>query len=211
MKNDAQEATAPPVKRSFRERMHLAREEAIVQAVNRLLAERGFEAMTVDDVAAEAGVAKASLYRHFPSKEHLAAAAMVRMLERALAFCDTLGALEAPLDRLKAVARWAIAAQLAGEMPSLPSQSSTLRATLMAHEPYLDALMTVSDRLGEWIDAAQADGSLDGTLPPQVVLYTLFARGCDPVVGFLKAGGLHGDDEIVELVTRSCFDGLRAR
>jgi AcrR family transcriptional regulator len=65
-------------KRSFREQMHLAREDAIVSAVNRLLAEKGFEAMTVDEVAAEVGIAKASLYKHFPSKEDLAAAAMVQ-------------------------------------------------------------------------------------------------------------------------------------
>ncbi|MBC7610530.1 MAG: TetR family transcriptional regulator, partial [Polaromonas sp.] len=38
-----------------------AREDAIVQAVNRLLAEKGFDLMTVDQVAAEVGIAKASL------------------------------------------------------------------------------------------------------------------------------------------------------
>ena len=58
------------------------REDAIVQAVNRLLAEKGFDAMTVDEVAADVGIAKASLYKHFASKEALAAAAMVRVLER---------------------------------------------------------------------------------------------------------------------------------
>ena len=35
-------------KASFRSQMLLARERAIIQAVNRLLAEKGFEAMTVD-------------------------------------------------------------------------------------------------------------------------------------------------------------------
>ena len=40
------------IKPSFKQRMLAAREDAIVQAVNRLLAEKGFEAMTVDEVAA---------------------------------------------------------------------------------------------------------------------------------------------------------------
>ena len=44
-----------------------ARESAIIDTVNRLLAENGFEAMTVDEVAAEVGIAKASLYKHFSS------------------------------------------------------------------------------------------------------------------------------------------------
>jgi len=60
---------------SFKEQMLAAREEAIIQSVNRLLAEKGFEAMTVDEVASAVGIAKASLYKHFPSKEDLAAAA----------------------------------------------------------------------------------------------------------------------------------------
>ena len=56
-------------KPSFKEQMLQAREEAIVRSVNRLLAEKGFDAMTVDEVAASVGIAKASLYKHFPSKE----------------------------------------------------------------------------------------------------------------------------------------------
>ena len=71
---------------SFRERVHLAREDAIVASVNRLLAEKGYDLMTVDEVAADVGIAKASLYKHFASKESLAAAAMIRVLDRALAF-----------------------------------------------------------------------------------------------------------------------------
>ncbi|MEW6099874.1 MAG: helix-turn-helix domain-containing protein, partial [Pseudomonadota bacterium] len=70
---------------SFREQMLRAREDAILAAVNRLLAEKGFDVMTVDEVAAEVGIAKASLYKHFTSKEELAAAAMIRVLDRALA------------------------------------------------------------------------------------------------------------------------------
>ena len=54
-----------------------AREDAIVSSVNRLLADKGYDVMTVDEVAADVGIAKASLYKHFPSKEALAAAAMI--------------------------------------------------------------------------------------------------------------------------------------
>ena len=38
--------------------------------------QRGFDKMTVDDVAARAGVGKATVYRRWPSKEDLAVAAM---------------------------------------------------------------------------------------------------------------------------------------
>lgn len=195
-------------KPSFREQMLRAREDAIVSSVNRLLAEKGFDLMTVDEVAADVGIAKASLYKHFTSKEELAAAAMIRVLDRALAVMDGLGTETPALDRLKAVARWAMQVQLAGEMPSLPAQNSSLRAALMTNKVYLDRLMDLSDRLGAWITAAQQQGDLDPALPPEVVLYTLYARACDPVLGLLKLAGQYSDERIVEMLISTCFDGL---
>ena len=81
----------------------------------------------------------------------------------------------------------------------------------MANRDYLDALMNISDQLGAWIEAAQKDGALNASLPPIAILYTLYARACDPVLEFLKAGGQHTDEQIVELVLSTCFDGIRAR
>ena len=190
-----------------------AREDAIVSSVNRLLAEKGFDVMTVDEVAADVGIAKASLYKHFTSKEQLAAAAMVRVLDQALAFVATLQAdpQARAIDQLHRVARWAMQVQLAGEMPSLPSQNSTLRAALTGHKVYLNRLMDLSDKLGAWITAAQADGHLNPKLPPEVALYTLFARACDPVLGLLKVSAQYTDEKIIEMLLATCFDGLRGR
>ena len=210
-KAHAELATERPAKVSFKAQMLAAREDAIVQAVNRLLAEKGFDLMTVDEVAADVGIAKASLYKHFPSKEDLAAAAMVRVVGLAQAFLTSLPPDAPPLQQLQDLVRWMLRLQLAGEMPSLPHQNSSLRTTLMNNKAYLDGLVGVSDQIGAWIVRAQEDGSVSAALPPIVVLYTLYARACDPVVEFLRAGGLYKDDEIVELVIRTCFDGLQTR
>ena len=196
---------------SFKQRMLQVREDAIVHAVNRLLAEKGFDAMTVDEVAAQVGIAKASLYKHFPSKEDLAAAAMVRVMRRAQDFISSLPPDAAPLDNLRAVVRWVLQVKLAGDMPTLPSQNSSLRATLMGNRDYMDGLMDISDTLGAWIEAAQASGALSPKLPAIAILYTFFARACDSVVEFLQMGGLFTDEQITELVLSTCFEGLNAR
>ena len=205
-------AIAPaPVKISFKAQMLLAREDAIIKVVNQLLAEKGFEAMTVDEVAASVGIAKASLYKHFSSKEDLAAAAMVGVMQRAQRFLNTVPPQDSAVDKLKAVTRWTMDLKLNGEMPSLPSQNSSLRTTLMGNKEYMDGLMDVSDRLGGWIEAAQASGAINPQLPAIAVLYTLYARACDPVLEFLKMGGLHENAQIIDLVMSTCFDGLNAR
>lgn len=51
-----------------------ARKEAIVEAVQDVFAEKGFEGTTTRDLAKAAGVSEALLYKHFPSKESLYAA-----------------------------------------------------------------------------------------------------------------------------------------
>ena len=198
------------VRKSFKEQVLLAREEAIVVAANRLLAEKGFDAMTVDAVAAEVGIAKASLYKHFSSKEALAAAAMIRVLDHALLKIEALCAEPAgdEIEQLKAVVRWTMQVQLAGEMPSLPTQNSALRTALTSNRAYLERLMQVSDRLGEWITAGQRSGRLDPGLPAEVILYTIFARACDPVLGVLKASANFSDEKIVEMLLSTCFGGL---
>jgi TetR/AcrR family transcriptional regulator, regulator of autoinduction and epiphytic fitness len=203
--------TAKPAKVSFKQQMLQAREDAIIHAVNQLLAEKGFDAMTVDEVAAQVGIAKASLYKHFPSKEDLACAAMVQVMQRAQAFLKTLPADAAPLDQLRAVVRWTMELKLNGEMPSLPSQNSSLRATLVASKAYMDGLMEVSDVLGAWIEAAQEQGTINPRIPAIAVLYTLYARACDPVLEFLKMGDQYDNTQIADLVMRTCFEGLNAR
>ena len=201
-------AFVAPAKITFKVQMLQAREDAIVLAVNRLLAEKGFDLMTVDEVAAEVGIAKASLYKHFSSKEDLAAAAMVRVLRLAQAFLASLPAAGKPLEQLKAVAKWMLQVQLKGEMPSLPSQNSSLRANLMANKAYLAGLTEVSDQIGGWIEAAQLNGSLSSKIPATVVLFTLYSRACDPVPGFLKASGQYTDDQIIDIVLATCFNGI---
>ena len=196
---------------SFKEQMHLAREDAILQSTCRLLGEKSFDAMTMDDVANAVGIAKASLYKHFASKEDLCCAAMIQILGRVRAYLDTLPTDMPPQDKLRDLVRWSLERLITNEMPLLPSRTSSLRAVLMANKHYLDGLVTVSDQIGQWITEAQAQGFINPALPPLVVLYTLFARACDPVVGFLKEGGQYSDAEVVDLVVRTCFEGLAAR
>jgi AcrR family transcriptional regulator len=195
---------------TLRERMRLVREEAIVDVVNRLLADKGYEFMTVDEVAAEVGMAKASLYKHFASKEALAAAAMVRIQERALAAMDEIerAGPRPAIERLHEMLRWTMRTLYHGQMPSLPAQNSALRAVLTADKVYMNLLLRMSDRLGAWITDAQREGSLSRSLPPEVILFTLFARACDPVLPLLKSTGQYSEEDIYAWLLETCFGGV---
>src|SRR5437588_2066460 len=66
------------------------RRAAIVKAVRRLFAEKGFHGTTTRELAEAAGVSEALLFKHFPNKEALYGAMMLacsqdqRMAERML-------------------------------------------------------------------------------------------------------------------------------
>jgi AcrR family transcriptional regulator len=61
----------------------------ITTAAAELLLQHGFERTTVDDVAARAGVGKATVYRRWPSKEDLAVAAMETLYSAEMPESDT--------------------------------------------------------------------------------------------------------------------------
>ena len=196
-------------KLTFKQRMMLERESLIIETVNHLLATKGYDAMTVDEIADTVGIAKASLYRHFPSKEALGMAALVDIMNKALEIINQLNATDQnAIDKLKALTQWAMRLKLAQKMPNLPSENSQLRELLIANDDYTNNLVMLSDSIGEWIEQAQAEGKLQSNIPGLAILYTLYARACDPVLGFLRSSQLYDDDEIITIVTRTCFEGL---
>ncbi|MER6987839.1 TetR family transcriptional regulator [Saccharopolyspora hirsuta] len=59
-----------------------ARQRRILRAAAALATERGFDRVQMQDVAKEAGVAIATLYRYFPSKTHLFTAVLAEQVEQ---------------------------------------------------------------------------------------------------------------------------------
>jgi TetR/AcrR family transcriptional regulator, regulator of autoinduction and epiphytic fitness len=206
----ASKSAAEP-KLSFRDRQFALREEAIIDAVNRQLSSRGYEAMVLDDVAAEVGIAKGSLYKHFESKEVLAAAAMTRLLERLLAKAQSLPTSDTPLDQLKELLRWTLRERALGQMPTLPSTNTTLQQALMNDKNYMNALSHLTDAMGALIEKAVKAKQLSGSLPLPVMMFSIYARSCDPSFDFLRATQQWSDDRVIEYMVDVCFEGLAPR
>jgi len=64
-------------------------DQAIRDAAVDLFAERGFEGVSVEDVAARAGVSRATIYRRYPSKVDLIVEAAGCLVANEIAFPDT--------------------------------------------------------------------------------------------------------------------------
>src|SRR5258708_38544363 len=84
----------------IREKQHEKRKQETLDVALRLLMERGYANLNMDELAEEVGISKPTLYQYFNSKDELVAQAMVRMLEKTE---EQLSALadKSPLDQLE--------------------------------------------------------------------------------------------------------------
>lgn len=91
---------------SRRSRLKSNRRLQLLTAAERLFAERGFQAVRLEDIGAAAGVSGPAIYRHFPNKESLLVELLVGISTRLLAgardvrsqSCDAAKALDGLVD-----------------------------------------------------------------------------------------------------------------
>ncbi len=147
-------------------------DRAILAAAAQLLAERGLAAMTIEQVAARAGVGKTTIYRRWPSKGLLALDAFVTSFREQQPLPDT-GTLRG--DLIAALRAWVRAVT---ETP-MGSMLTGLIAEAQ-HDPELHAAWR--DRVTEplrrqrriMLDRAIARGEIPASIDQEVVLDLLF-------------------------------------
>src|SRR5216684_3559579 len=58
-------------RQSLKEKQRREREDLILQVAEEVLTEKGYHDTSMDEIAARVGIAKGTVYLHFPSKEDL--------------------------------------------------------------------------------------------------------------------------------------------
>ncbi|WHT21683.1 TetR/AcrR family transcriptional regulator [Crossiella sp. CA-258035] len=112
------------------------RREQILVAATEALSRNGFAATSLDDLAAEAGVSRMILYRHFESKQDLCHAVLDRATSRLLAATEV----EVGAASVQALVTWAAAEpaafrvlfQHAAHQPEYAAQAQRLRSAMAA-------------------------------------------------------------------------------
>lgn len=193
----------------YRLRQLEMREEAILDAAHQLLGKMGYEDMTMDIVAAEVGIAKASLYKHFPSKEKLASRTMTRLFERTIAQLERVDSALSAVEKLRTMLRWVLVERLAGSIPHLPSSNGALEQSLLTDEAYLAALLTLNATLSALVEQAKRDGALSSDLPTDYIVTAIYARSCDPTLDYMRRGNSYSGEEIVAHMVRAFFMGVQ--
>jgi len=92
----------------LRERKRQQREAAMIACAEALLAEKGYDGMSIDDVIDAVEMSKPTFYSHFASKEALAIRVIVAGLEHARERLDAFERSLPPEEAARAMITWAI-------------------------------------------------------------------------------------------------------
>ena len=172
-----------------------ASRSGILQAAIGLLTEHGYAGCTVAAVAARAGVATGSVYRHFPNKAELLTRVFREAAGRELAaVADAVRGTDDPIA--------AVIETFAGRAFKSPRLAYALLAEPV--DPAVDAdRLTFRRAYHALVATAIAQGVARGTFPPQnqdVTAAALVGAIAEALVGPLAAGAA-GVDTIPSLIT----------
>ena len=171
-----------------------------------IFAERGFDAASMEDVARAAGITKASIYHHVPSKEAL----LSRGLERALH--ALFGVLEEPAARVgTARARLAHIVQRVAEITmSMRAEVSVLFRVRGNSTTELDAMerrRTFDAIVTELVREAQRAGEVRSDVEAALIVRLIFGMS-NSVVEWYRPGGRTPAAEIAAAVEAIAFEGV---
>lgn len=136
--------------------------DAIVQAAVAEFRAYGFEATSMDKVAATAEVSKRTLYNHFASKDALFAEILVQLWDRSATLLDRTYRPDQPLHEQLSALLLQKVAMLSGD-DFIDLARVAIAATIHAPERAQDMLARLAEKenaLLVWIKAAQQDGRL---------------------------------------------------
>jgi TetR/AcrR family transcriptional regulator, cholesterol catabolism regulator len=161
-------------KQSYKEREKHRRKEEILATAERLLLERGYANLNMDELAEVVGISKPTLYQHFKSKEELAAEVFIR------GFRETETFLAEPLtgpaiERIIGLIRWSITKrQSAGN--TIAGLRPDMLWTVLRGNPDVEACKAqVHSHLFGLVEQAKLEGDIVGDIPTPIVMHSIFS------------------------------------
>lgn len=185
--------------------------EAVLRRAIELFIRQGYDATSINDLAADLGVTKSAVYHHFDSKEALLAAALDEALEglgSAVEAAANATRGEPAYDRLEATVEAAVRL-LASHLPAV-----TLLLRVRGNSPLEQAALArrrrIDERLTTVVKRAAEQGDLRDDIDPDLISRLVFGT-VNSLVDWYHPDGPISPDELAAAVAGILFEGLRAQ
>lgn len=205
---------------SLKEKQRLEREALILQVAEDTLAEKGYHETSMDEIAARVGIAKGTVYLHFPSKEALVIEIFIRQMERFVQESDEiLASKQTAREKLHTLLRYMYTGihRKRSQLLSAAYNGADVKRIFSengnrTHELWERLATNVTTLLEE----GKAAGDINPVLPTQVMLVAFFSLLSPHISerlifkdGEEKAGLTNAD--LVEYLGSIFFDGVMAK
>jgi TetR/AcrR family fatty acid metabolism transcriptional regulator len=164
---------------SLKEKQRLERETLILQAAEEVLEEKGYYATSMDEIAARVGIAKGTIYGHFPGKEDLVVALLERNMRAFLQGIDDVIAQQTTSRaRLEALLRYIMSGLLQKQVEVFASVTRSLDFACQnpEREARLQGLWQgLKDQIVALIEEGKANGEFKQALSTRAMLCALFS------------------------------------
>jgi TetR/AcrR family fatty acid metabolism transcriptional regulator len=205
--------SSPTAPRSWKEKQRQEREALILQTAEEVFCEKGYHESSIDEIAARVGIAKGTVYLHFPSKEDLVAALIERDSRHLLQAVEDINAsTQTTRAKLEAILRLMYGELLNKRMRLFYAMynSSDMRLLTEKKASMHSLWEEVARHITSLLDEGKAAGDFDSTIPTSVML-SLFlnlisVRGYERLV---RQEHLT-PDEVLQYLTRIYFKGIAA-
>jgi AcrR family transcriptional regulator len=160
---------------SLRERRRQMLQDEILDAALSLLTERGYAAMSMEELAARAGISKPTLYNHFTTKDDIVVAAATRGMDRVIALID--GELEGqtPLERLATLLRAVLQLRIEEGTIDIRTWAPELFQLLCTRPELLERLGRIDSAVASLVEEGIASGEINRDLNPAAILRSYYA------------------------------------
>ena len=171
---------------------------------------RGYDATSVNDLAADLGISKSAIYHHFPSKDALLAAALADALEGLDLVVEQAGRPRVGVsayDRLRETVRAAVHL-LVERRPAV-----TLLLRVRGNSPVETEAMrrrrAIDARLADLVTSAADESDLRSDMDPTLISRLIFGM-VNSLTDWYRPGGVLDVDELADDITTVLFHGLTA-
>ncbi len=183
----------------------------IVAAAVSLFAEQGFDATSVNQVVARAGVAKGALYHHFGSKDDLLYEVYRELVDRQLAgLTEVLARGLAPAEALRAIVTDMVVTTAARAAEAKVFFREGHRLGDVNQQRVRSARRQIHDAVTALVRQGQQDGRFSRIASPEMVTFTVFGVINELPVWYAPTGPLAPEQIAVELADL-VLTGLIAR
>jgi AcrR family transcriptional regulator len=195
---------------SLRERRRQMLYDEILTAVGSLLEEKGYSAMSMDELAARVGISKPTLYSIFPTKEDLLVEAITHGMDRVAAVIQADQTQRSPLEQLVFILRTVIQMQVKkGALTPRPWSPEVIQL-VCTREEVLDRMRANEAILVDLIQRGVAGGELNSALNPVLILRAFYALLNALHLPFIGDMGTPKMDTVVDTLVTIFERGVRA-